>query len=276
MGASIESSGATSAAIKNQESTLSQLNDALKSDLAEAAVDVAGIVDPTPVSDLIGAGMSAAKGDWIGAGLSLISVIPYVGDALGKTAKGARLLKKMSDLKKRIEATAAALKKLQSNRKSAAAVERARRRQKAAERAIQKKKCQTCPDEEAISGKYGSRIPQKDGKWSGEPGNSEWHPDPNTERGKAILDATDGKPVRFKDGYPDFSEHSIKNVEIDMKGNHDSDFAAANAAAGYARTPKGYTWHHHEDGVTMQLVPEDLNKHVPHTGGNSIVNSPGY
>ncbi|HYO55586.1 hypothetical protein [Archangium sp.] len=38
-------------AIQGAESHLSKLQDALKSDLAQAAVDIAGIVDPTPISD---------------------------------------------------------------------------------------------------------------------------------------------------------------------------------------------------------------------------------
>ncbi len=38
-------------------------------------------------------------------------------------------------------------------------------------------------------------------------------------------------------------------------GNRAADFAAANGAAGLQSTPRGYTWHHHQDGRTMQLVP---------------------
>jgi hypothetical protein len=102
-------------------------------------------------------------------------------------------------------------------------------------------------------------------------------PDPNTADGKAILKATGGKPITFKEGYPDFSPHAVKSVEIDMVGNA-SDFGRANEAAGLPgkEAPKGFTWHHKEDGVTMELIPSDLNNKVPHTGGASIVKSPGY
>ena len=75
----------------------------------QTAVDIAGIADPTPISDVVGAGMSLYTGDFIGAGLSLISIVPYAGDALGKTAKGARAAKKINDLRKRIEAAIAAV-----------------------------------------------------------------------------------------------------------------------------------------------------------------------
>ena len=46
---------------------------------------------------------------------------------------------------------------------------------------------------------------------------------------------------------------------------------AANEAAGLARTPEGYTWHHHQDGKTMLLVPSNLHGAVRHTGGVSTI-----
>jgi hypothetical protein len=61
-----------------------------------------------------------------------------------------------------------------------------------------------------------------------------------------------------------------------MKGNHGSDFTKANKAAGLDKTPECCTWHHHQDGTTMQLIPKELHNNVPHTGGNSIVNDKGY
>jgi len=75
------------------------------------------------------------------------------------------------------------------------------------------------------------------------------------------------------EGYPDFSPHALKSVEIDMKGNYTTDYAKANAAAGYSETPDNYTWHHHQDKKTMQLVPTDLHRNVPHTGGVSLKKS---
>ena len=48
-------------------------------------------------------------------------------------------------------------------------------------------------------------------------------------------------------------------------------FLEANKVAGYTETPEGYTWHHHQDGKTMQLVPQDLHYHVRHTGGVSTI-----
>jgi hypothetical protein len=79
--------------------------------------------------------------------------------------------------------------------------------------------------------------------------------------------------VKFNEkGYPDFSPYAKKEIKLDnLTGNHGIDNAMANKIAGYQKTPKGYTWHHHEDGKTLQLVPLDLHKSIRHTGGASIL-----
>ena len=77
------------------------------------------------------------------------------------------------------------------------------------------------------------------------------------------------------DEYPDFSPYAYRHpetgnpviVEIDMQGNHGSDYTAANQAAGLDKKPEGYTWHHHQDEKTMILVPTDLHGAVSHKGG---------
>ena len=77
--------------------------------------------------------------------------------------------------------------------------------------------------------------------------------------------------VIFKNGFPDFSPYAVKTVEIKQTGNNVVDFAAANLAAGLEVQPKGYTWHHHENGTTMQLVPTSLHGQVGHSGGAAYV-----
>jgi hypothetical protein len=262
-----------SSEVQSAESNLAALNNDLKFQLAQTAVDIAGIADPTPISDVIGAGMSLYTGDLIGAGLSLVSIIPYAGDALGKTAKGARAAKKINDLKKRIEAAIAAtnLAKKLARRRAAAAI-RAKRKAESAKKAVEAATTAKCAPP---SNPFGvSRLPS-DGSWKGTRGNGVWTPDASTKRGQEILEATGGKPVTFKNGYPDFSPHATHRVEIEMTGKG-VDFDAANRAAGLEKTPKGMTWHHNEDGVTMELVPSKLNNNVPHDGGASIVKSPEF
>ncbi len=79
------------------------------------------------------------------------------------------------------------------------------------------------------------------------------------------------KGVRFtKEGFPDFSPYSIKDVKIEYGKTRYVDFSTANKAAGFDKTPVGYTWHHSEKYGLMQLVPEELHEQVRHTGGVSI------
>ncbi len=76
----------------------------------------------------------------------------------------------------------------------------------------------------------------------------------------------DGVPFNLQ-GFPDFSRYAIKKVDIKYTGSRGKDFDAANKAAKLKTTPDNYTWHHHENKTTMQLVPTDLHDLVKHTGG---------
>jgi len=71
-------------------------------DAAQVAGDVVGVFDPTPVTDLVNAGVSAVRGatasdsqekksHFINAGLRGVSAVPYAGDAVGKTALAAKM-----------------------------------------------------------------------------------------------------------------------------------------------------------------------------------------
>ena len=76
-------------------------------------------------------------------------------------------------------------------------------------------------------------------------------------------------------GHPDFARYAKKKVKIKVTGVHYADQKLANGKAGYQKTPKGYTWHHHQDGKTMLLIPEDLHYYVKHTGGVAKVKKRG-
>jgi hypothetical protein len=54
---------------------------ALIVDVAQIALDIVGIVDPTPIADATNAAISVARSDWTGAGISLLGIIPFAGDA---------------------------------------------------------------------------------------------------------------------------------------------------------------------------------------------------
>ncbi|WP_437565862.1 RHS repeat-associated core domain-containing protein [Sorangium sp. So ce542] len=63
-------------------------------------------------------------------------------------------------------------------------------------------------------------------------------------------------------GYPDFRAAGVVRTEVKITptGSRPGDFRAANQAAGFSRTPEGYTWYHRQDGTTMQLVPSDIHR----------------
>ena len=58
-------------------------------DVTQMALDIVGLVDPTPISDGVNGLISLGRSDWLGAGISAVSMIPYVGDAakLGKLGR---------------------------------------------------------------------------------------------------------------------------------------------------------------------------------------------
>lgn len=106
------------------------------------------------------------------------------------------------------------------------------------------------------------------------------------EGSEQALKYPDGVPFNSA-GYPDFSKYAQQTVKFDypslegrnagtcLIGNCSSDFAMANKAAGLSSTPAGYTWHHCEDMMTMQLVPQDIHSvvfgGVAHAGGESML-----
>lgn len=68
----------------------------LVEELAIIALDIVGIFDPTGVADITSSGLSARRGDWLGAGISLLGVIPVLGDIAktGKLGRYARTVEK--------------------------------------------------------------------------------------------------------------------------------------------------------------------------------------
>ncbi|MCB2261456.1 MAG: HNH endonuclease [Candidatus Thiosymbion ectosymbiont of Robbea hypermnestra] len=289
-----------SAEILEHEQRLDRLNTALRAEMTQTALDVAGTLDPTPISDVAGAAYSLWRGDFIGAGLSLISVVPYVGDAIGKTAKGARVAARIAKLKRRIETKIATINALKKKiREYAAAATRAKKKARKASQKVDDKVCKKClaSFDEAVDSPYGTRAPAKDKGFKGSRGNSTWQPDNSTSYGKGLrkwqekhgkkFGIEPGEGIPYREGFPDFSKYVYKTkagnragVQIKMTGNDNKDFAAANAAMRKIdkswKKPPGWTWHHHEDGVTMQLIPTVANR-VPHTGGASLTkNMPNY
>ena len=274
---------ATEAQLAKAEKSLADLTKSKEWQATKTAADVAGIADPTPTSDAISLGMSLAEGDWVGAFLSGVSFVPYLGDAVAKPVKIVRATKTIAGIERRAAALAKQIAHYKSQaarfaqRKMAAAAERARRAKEAGERMAQAKKCKTCPKP---SNPYGTQLPTT-GSWKGDAGNSRW----TSDDGSVSLD--------YKQGYPDFTTSNPPSlydkgggrVEIEMAGDN-SDMKAARDAMrqklgdpkwpGHpGNAPEGYTWHHTEDGATMQLLRKDVHDKAQsgaaHIGGESIV-----
>ena len=74
----------------------------ISNDVTQIALDIVGLVDPTPISDGVNGLISLGRGDWLGAGISAVSMIPYVGDAakLGKLGRYAETMANAVDLAK--------------------------------------------------------------------------------------------------------------------------------------------------------------------------------
>lgn len=135
---------------------------------------------------------------------------------------------------------------------------------------------------------FGKRMPKTGGTWSGGVrGEGLWYSD--NPKVKAV---TGGEGVPFKNGDPIFTKWAKEEVGIAVTGDSAKDLSLADrelasrwgatdpdtylhngkpnaAAVERWRVQNGYTWHHHENGTLMQLVPSDLNGNVPHVGGAS-------
>ncbi|CAO5681875.1 MAG: hypothetical protein NEHIOOID_01342 [Holosporales bacterium] len=74
-------------------------------------------------------------------------------------------------------------------------------------------------------------------------------------------------------GHPDFSRYARSKVDIEFSGSRIRDENLANRLLGYKETPAGFTWHHHHNGKSMQLIPTDLHDAIRHAGGFAKIKS---
>lgn len=83
--------------------TLSEEEQNVLLDLGQMTLDLVGIVDPTPISDGTNALISAGRGDWFGAGISAVAMVPLLGDLAkaGKLGRWAQTVDKALALTRR-------------------------------------------------------------------------------------------------------------------------------------------------------------------------------
>jgi len=128
-----------------------------------------------------------------------------------------------------------------------------------------------------------TRLPQSYGRWDGPEGASNWHSD--IPEVNAI---TGGKPVRFVNGRPVFKPWVVDTLTfkpMELDGSK-ADFTKVYeklarkwdlpdpTAAQEELTRRGLT-PHHEDSITIQLLPLDLHYHTEHIGSASDMRN-GY
>ncbi|MGL5010936.1 MAG: HNH endonuclease, partial [Paracoccaceae bacterium] len=107
-------------------------------------------------------------------------------------------------------------------------------------------------------------------------GDGEWVPDPGSDLAKAIHPKTS---VTYENGFPKFGEFSQGQVKIPLSGDTANDLKLADemfrkqtGQADWVRDPT-MTWHHVQDGTTMQLVPGAINGNAGHAGGAALFGS---
>ena len=99
------------------------------------------------------------------------------------------------------------------------------------------------------------------------------------KNGNWIYTDASGISVRYKDGYPDFGEAGLVWQEIIVQGfqGYSADFRRANQLAPYGMIDaKNHTWHHMQDGHTLQEVDRIIHAKFTHRGGMSELRRKKY
>lgn len=263
-----------------------------KLDYLTAVADIAGIFDPTPVSDTVGALLSLAQGDLAGAGLSVAGYLPYLGD-VGKIAKIGKyaprtaaalnmLATKSGKLANEAEEFLTnnfALNQIAMAREKAAA--RVRKALLDAKSGTPCKDCAKLPD----GGKGRLQMPSTKGKWNTPDGSQPLNGNGTFTLSEPVTlpDGSRISSIDYREGFPNFDDHTLdgKHTLWKVSGKVASDRRELTKMMrktnpNYkAPDPDLYTLHHFEDG-TVGYVPKTLHGRAegfPHSGGNTILNN---
>ena len=89
------------------------------------------------------------------------------------------------------------------------------------------------------------------------------------ENGNWKYTNSQGTSVTYKNGFPDFtgSGHVKQEVDIGSFKNRAADFKMADKMAPNGPKSPDSTWHHHEDGKTLQEVDKKIHEQFRHEGG---------
>lgn len=259
----------------------------------QLGADIAGIFDPTPISDGVGAVTSAMQGDVWGVGFSLLGMIPYVGD-LGKIGKISRIAPRTARALEAFfngadELAAAGRAGLRAAGLGLDQVAAARRaateRVRAAMREVRRGN-PNCRDCGKLRNTRRQPMPQNgpNGQWRGDAPDANGNGVFEFAEPKVLPDGSTVNSIEFRDGFPNFDDHVVG-------GRHDLWEVSGDAGIDADRLTEqlleadpsyippdttGYNLHHFEDG-SVGYVPESIHLAssggVAHAGGNSIVNN---
>jgi hypothetical protein len=266
---------------------------------ASVTADIAGIFDPTPISDGAGLVLSAVQLDALGVLLSAGSMVPYAGDAIAKPLKIAKRAPKTAKALEAVlragdnlaKAGAAALKR---SGLSLAQVAAARKRALAKVQQAMLDARKKLPGSEncvVVGAKGEKRLLQmprkgKNGKWKTPDGDA-----PDTGTGffeftepKKLPDGREVTEIKFRNGTPVFDDYihgpkyDLWEVSGDAKIDGDRLKAMMRETNPSWEPPssKDYVLHHLENGQ-VGYVPRVIHDRaiggVGHTGGNSMINN---
>lgn len=277
------------ATLKEEAANMSAL------DRASLTADVAGIFDPTPISDGVGGVLSIAQGDWLGAGLSVLGMIPYVGD-LGKIAKIGKRAPRTAAILRRIMTRGDDLARagehfLRNNftlRQIQAAREAATRRVREAllkaRNGLPCRECAKLPNGgrrqlQMPTGRNGGRWHTPDGKPPAN-GNGTY----TFDQPRTLPDGRTVTSVEYRDGFPrlDNYTHDGKHTLWEVSGDANIDGRRLTRQMQETNPnyrppdPDQYVLHHFEDGQ-VGYVPRNIHDRAldgaAHSGGNTIVNN---
>jgi hypothetical protein len=241
----------------------------------QLVLDIAGIFDPTPISDGASVAVSLWRGQFVDALLGGASMIPYLGDAAAKPFKIARkygpeamkVLDGLNTLRKAKTADMMdALRKIEP-----AAIHRARSRAAEAVKKAQAKKRAGCNTEEC-------RKLRKSNMPSGDKGN--WNPPNARDTGDGTYTFKDQngveRSVEFKDGYPNFDAHTTGG-KFQLDNPSPTSNVSKDTEALFREYPDAFpggqppntTLHHFEDG-SVGFVNSDFHDNVAHSGFRSV------
>ncbi len=264
-------------------------------DKADLITSVTGIFDPTPVSDGAGLAIALANGDPLGAALSGVSLVPYLGDAVAKPFKIARKAPKVAAA---IEAMFKGADNLAGAGKAALkdaglSLEQVTAARKKALESVQQAmldaknriaNCETCKLKN--DGKRQLQMPQNSskGSWVGGTQPVDGNGVFKFNEPRTLPDGRQVSQIEFKNGAPDFDayveggKHDLWQVTGDVKKDSAAlrDQMRETNPNWQPPDPEEFTLHHFEDG-SVGYVPDAIHDKrldgVAHTGGNSMTNN---